>query len=300
MRSNQFHLLTSAGLRKHHRVLDIGCGTLGLGSLLIPYLLCGHYFGVEPQQALIEDGVRFQLGHDLFDQKQPQFLTNVDFAFYRFAVKFDYMMAHALFPNIGAQLIEVCLRNAAGSLQPNGLLLASWAPGPANYEGVGWNPHLQAEYKPARLQELAKDAGLEFKVLDYPHPHGHYWAAFFLPGCQNIPKDIVPTFSSLPAIAEGHSGYVERALDLGGYLLIEGWAIDPQTYNPADQILIANRAGTIRASVPIHLPRPDVAAVLGQEALMSGFRALIRNDQPDDPTYYAEVLNDKIYRIARK
>ena len=40
-----FNLLTCLGLRQHHRVLDIGCGSLRSGRLLIPYLNKGNYFG---------------------------------------------------------------------------------------------------------------------------------------------------------------------------------------------------------------------------------------------------------------
>ena len=40
-----FNLLTSMGLRQHHRVLDIGCGSLRVGRLLIPYLNPKNYFG---------------------------------------------------------------------------------------------------------------------------------------------------------------------------------------------------------------------------------------------------------------
>jgi SAM-dependent methyltransferase len=301
MSSDSFRLLTSLGLRESDLVLDIGCGALELGSLLIPYLLPRHYFGVEPQQSLIEDGVRFTLGHDLFDRKQPQFITSVDFAFHKFAVKFDYMMAHALFPHIGASLIQACLRGAAAGLQPDGLLLASWMPGPRDYEGAGWNPHVEAEYTTATLQSMAQEAGLAFKVLDYSHPAGQCWAAFVLPGCRNVPDDIPFPIRQLPQVTEGHPGYVEQARDIGGHLLIEGWAIDPETRTPAERVLIADREGAIRATIPVHLPRPDAAALLGQGALMCGFRAVIRSEGVGDPaglTYYATVTDNKTYSIT--
>jgi SAM-dependent methyltransferase len=295
MSSDPFQLLRSLGLRQNHLVLDIGCGALELGSQLIRYLHSHRYFGVEPQQELIEDGVRFALGHDLFDKKRPQFITTVDFAFYKFGVKFDYMMAHALFPHIGAPLIEACLRSAAASLQPDGLFLASWVPGPIDHSESGWNPHVEAEYTAGKLRSMAGEVGLEFKVLQDPHPAGHSWAAFFLPGCSNVPAG--NSYGILPPVTAGHSGYVEQALDIGGYLLVEGWAIDPETRAPADLVLVADSSGSILATMPIYLERPDAAAVLGSQALLCGFRAVIAKGAR--LTYYASTSN-KTYSITYK
>jgi SAM-dependent methyltransferase len=295
MSSDPFQLLTSLGLRENHLVLDIGCGTLELGRDLIQYLRPHRYFGVEPQQELIEEGVRFALGHDPFDQKRPEFITRVDFAFYKFGVKFDYMMAHELFPHIGAPLIEACLHSAAASLRPDGLLLASWVPGTTDHEGLGWNPHIQAQYTAGKLRSMAGEAGLEFKVLQDPHPAGHSWAAFFLPGCGNVPAGISPGI--LSPLTAGHSGYVEQALDIGGHLLVEGWAIDPETGAPADRVLVADSSGSILATIPIYLERPDAAAVVGSQALRCGFRAVI--PAGDGVSYYASA-NNKTYSIAYK
>ena len=303
MSSDPFELLRSLGLREHHRVLDIGCGTLGLGSLLIPYLRPRHYFGVEPQQNLIEDGVRFHVGHDMFDRKEPQFITDADFSFHKFAVKFDFMIAHGLFPHIGSGLIGACLRNAAGSLDRDGLLLASWKPGATDYEGEGWNPYIEAEYTPGKLQSLAGDAGLGFKVLDQVHPEGHFWTALFLSDSRKVLNDVAPVKQSLPVVVEGHAGYVERIQDIGGYVLVEGWAIDPESGRPAARVLIADGAGDVRATIPIHLSRPDAVAVLGEKALMCGFRAMILSERLGDLaglSYFAAGAGGGVYPLTSK
>ncbi len=44
--ASQFRLLTTLGLRAGHRCLDLGCGSLRAGRLLIPYLDPGNYFGI--------------------------------------------------------------------------------------------------------------------------------------------------------------------------------------------------------------------------------------------------------------
>ena len=53
----QFSLLTSLGLRENHTLLDIGCGSLRGGRLALMYLLPEHYYGIEPEQWLIEEGI---------------------------------------------------------------------------------------------------------------------------------------------------------------------------------------------------------------------------------------------------
>src|SRR5947199_9194661 len=66
-----FNLLTTLGLRQQHSLLDIGCGSLRIGRLLIPYLNRGKYFGVEPNEWLVEEGIKRELGEALLQVKRP-------------------------------------------------------------------------------------------------------------------------------------------------------------------------------------------------------------------------------------
>src|SRR4029450_11413927 len=59
-----FNLLSTLGLRQYHAVLDIGCGSLRIGRLLIPYLNAGNYTGIEPNKWLIQAGIRQEVGQD--------------------------------------------------------------------------------------------------------------------------------------------------------------------------------------------------------------------------------------------
>ena len=69
-----FNLLTTLGLRQHHSLLDVGCGSLRIGRLLIPYLNRGKYFGVEPNEWLVDEGIRRELGETLVQIKRPDIL----------------------------------------------------------------------------------------------------------------------------------------------------------------------------------------------------------------------------------
>src|SRR5205814_9400205 len=68
-----FNLLTTLGLRQHHSLLDVGCGSLRIGRLLIPYLNRGKYFGIETAEWLVAEGIRQELGETVVQTKRPTF-----------------------------------------------------------------------------------------------------------------------------------------------------------------------------------------------------------------------------------
>src|SRR5215831_9764445 len=88
----QFNLLTALGLRDHHTLLDIGCGSLRAGRLFIPFLLPGKYFGLEPNKWLIREGIEKEVGKDLIRIKQPEFAHNAEFKLAAFGRQFDYLL----------------------------------------------------------------------------------------------------------------------------------------------------------------------------------------------------------------
>ena len=71
MGATQFRLLCSLGLRAHHQVLDLGCGSLRAGRFLINYLEPGNYCGIEPNKWLIDEGIKEQVGDSLIVIKKP-------------------------------------------------------------------------------------------------------------------------------------------------------------------------------------------------------------------------------------
>ena len=54
----RFKSLLDNGLCESSFLLDIGCGSLRVGRLLIPFLLPGRYYGVEPQKDWLQEGLR--------------------------------------------------------------------------------------------------------------------------------------------------------------------------------------------------------------------------------------------------
>jgi cyclopropane fatty-acyl-phospholipid synthase-like methyltransferase len=57
----QMAILRAAGLQPHHQLLDIGCGSLRLGHMAVPYLDPGHYWGTDASLALMQRGYDLEL-----------------------------------------------------------------------------------------------------------------------------------------------------------------------------------------------------------------------------------------------
>ena len=108
----QFDLLTRLGLREDHHLLDIGCGSLAVGRLLIPYLLPGRYFGLEPEEWLVGEGIANELGEDIQHVKRPTFSHDRNFTLTVFGRKFDYLVAHSIFTHASpAQISRLMATN---------------------------------------------------------------------------------------------------------------------------------------------------------------------------------------------
>src|ERR1051325_7837706 len=93
-----FNLLTTLGLRQHHSLLDVGCGSLRIGRLLIPYLNRGKYFGVEPNKWLVEEGIGREVGQSLVEVKRPTFLfTSSPENIWKLETIFNFAVAQSIF-----------------------------------------------------------------------------------------------------------------------------------------------------------------------------------------------------------
>jgi SAM-dependent methyltransferase len=181
-----FNLLTTLGLRQHHSLLDIGCGSLRVGRLLIPYLNCGRYFGVEPNEWLVEEGIKRELGETLVQIKRPTFFfSDSPDAITQAKTAFDFALAQSIFSHCGLDVIKGWLAAISRSLAKDGALVATFLIGEEDSAQTGWIYPECVNYRPATLEHAGEAVNLRFEILDWKHPR-QTWALFAAPGFDSV------------------------------------------------------------------------------------------------------------------
>ncbi len=170
MGATQFRLLTTLGLRANHSLLDFGCGSLRTGRLFLSYLDAERYFGIEPSKRLIEDAINNQVGNDLIAIKKPHFDHNSDFKTDVFSTKFDFIIAQSIFSHTSMDLTNIALRNFKESLNPNGLIAATFVEGVTDSDDEGWVYPGCVTYRRSTIKKLAEKVDLFVIRLPWYHP----------------------------------------------------------------------------------------------------------------------------------
>jgi cyclopropane fatty-acyl-phospholipid synthase-like methyltransferase len=182
-----FNLLTCTGLRQYHRVLDIGCGSLRLGRLLIPYLNKGNYVGVEPNEWLVKDGIRNEIGEDLLSIKKPDLIYSDSIRGRRLGA-INYAIAQSIFSHTKLQLFGSWLSDVSKVLRSDGVLFATIILGDKDEKVSGdWSGEGQWVYPNCvtiteqTVNEFAKRHKFEVQRLAHYHPR-QTWFAFYRDG----------------------------------------------------------------------------------------------------------------------
>jgi len=176
-----FSLLAQVGLRQHHAVLDIGCGSLRIGRLLIPYLNAGRYWGIEPNRWLVEEGIAREVGADQVLIKRPRFSFATHARELPSGERFDFALAQSIFSHCGVDLVLSWLHDVDQRLAEDGVFVATFLPAPQARLDGGWFYPECIGHPAGAIAALADRVGLEMQRLDWPHPR-QQWAAFARPG----------------------------------------------------------------------------------------------------------------------
>lgn len=179
--ASQFQLLTLAGLRERHTLLDIGCGSLRAGRLFLSYLAPGNYYGIEPEEWVLEEGIREQLGKEFMELKRPTFIHDRDFTMTEFGRQFDYLLAQSILSHTSLEQVERCLDQARQVMTESSVFFATFVEGEKDYDGQEWVYPGIAHFRPETMLRVAGEHGLDMELVDWHHPT-QQWAAFYLEG----------------------------------------------------------------------------------------------------------------------
>jgi hypothetical protein len=166
----QLKTMIGVGLLPDSYMLDIGCGSLRAGKRFIPYLEPEHYFGIEPNQWLLDEGIEKELGRATFEEKRPTFSNDTNFTLTEFGVKFDFMMAQSIFTHAAGHQIDRCLSQARACMKENGVMIANFMEGDSDYEGSEWVYPGCCKYTLGYFEAMANKHGLRCEVLTLPEP----------------------------------------------------------------------------------------------------------------------------------
>lgn len=166
----QFDFLVSRGLEPHHRLLDIGCGTLRGGIPLIEYLQAGHYVGVEARAEVLDEGRRELIEAGLAEQR-PLLIHAADPAEVKLDRAIDVAWAFSVLIHMPDDVVRACLDLVADSLSEAGVLYANVDVGEG--QSGRWQGFPVLSRPLERYREWASSSGLTMSELGALATLGH-------------------------------------------------------------------------------------------------------------------------------
>lgn len=112
--------LIENGLLPNHKFADYGCGSLRLGTELIPYLNSGNYFGLDMTDYFFPFGKQL-IDAEIWKTKQPILMLINDKSIEEIRKKnIDFLMSCAVLPHIPQPEIPQFFRNILRLIKPEG------------------------------------------------------------------------------------------------------------------------------------------------------------------------------------
>lgn len=170
-RAFQISFLTNNRLEPHHRLLDLGCGTLRGGLPLIQYLDDGNYVGVDIRKSVIDEAGK-ELREAGLAGKHPTLLLCADLSKLNIDGEFHFIWAFSVLFHLSDEVLKAAFGFVARHLAAEGVFFANVITGqqPKNHDWQGF-PVLARELSTYSL--LCVEHGLALSDLGSLAEHGH-------------------------------------------------------------------------------------------------------------------------------
>jgi SAM-dependent methyltransferase len=190
MGPRQLDLLISRGMTPQSRLLDIGCGSLRLGAVAVPWLEPMRYFGTDLSAALIEAGRSLELD-EVGRAKAPahHFAVNEDFDFGFLVEPVDFAIAQSVFTHLPLNHLRRCMAKLAGKTTSGGKCLVTYFPCPDDADLVEPFAHVSGvvthdwkdpyHYRTSDLDWAVAELPWRVQPIgDWGHPRGQHVVEF--------------------------------------------------------------------------------------------------------------------------
>jgi|HubBroStandDraft_4_1064222.scaffolds.fasta_scaffold99337_2 SAM-dependent methyltransferase len=170
----QFDFLVKQGLRPNHVFLDVACGSLRAGRLLIPYLEPGNYLGIDKYAEVIEAGKAKEISPDLLQFRRPEFVVSDSFEFEKFSKRPDFCIAQSLFTHLRKPEIQGCFRKLAAFVKPGCRFFATYGEASIPIPQLASSHSVRSFFYTRRAMEaFGRQSGWESNYIgNWGHPRG--------------------------------------------------------------------------------------------------------------------------------
>ncbi|PNQ72110.1 hypothetical protein C1T31_13480 [Hanstruepera neustonica] len=166
----QIDFLKQNGMQKHHKFLDVGCGTLRGGIPIIEFLNEENYYGIDVRSEAINEG-KNELRQEQLEHKNPNLILFEDFKALKIDVKFDMIFAFSVLIHLKDDIAKDCFSFISEHLDSKGSFYANvncienedgqWQGFPVVFRSIDF-------YK-----ELAQNVNLGLEVIGQLKDLGH-------------------------------------------------------------------------------------------------------------------------------
>jgi SAM-dependent methyltransferase len=188
----QLDFMIREGLKPHHRLLDIGCGSLRGGVHFIRYLDVGNYVGIDPNITLLDAGYEIELASYRLKERMPRenLICTGDFDPPFPDGAFDFALAQSVFTHVTLNTIRKCFERIARKIKVDSAFYATFFEIPDNVLSAEPFRHdpggviTQGSQDPYhyRFKDLKYAAPERLwtarYIGDWNHPRGQHMAAF--------------------------------------------------------------------------------------------------------------------------